>query len=299
MDTIGIKLADGTFYPILEDGKPEKKNISLTTVKDNQTIVHVDLFRSPTGTMQDAQYIDTLEIDNLNPHTNGEPSLNFDIELGEDGSLSAAIDDPETGTQASRQVSLSALAGIVSEKKPAHDSDLSLKDSDADAIEEPIELGKRQDRSAVARPARDDLKDMEDIFKAPEKEAPEKDTKADSSFDEIVNDISNIGKDPDALEADGGAAPDSEAFSFDDFGDAGTKQDEVADEPLEEIPAGEALPQDAEFVDSTGDELVDTIGVLDASLDQPDFGFKALEFSTCSEWDILFLVCVYPARTFI
>lgn len=276
MDTIGIKLADGTFYPILEDGKPEKKNISLTTVKDNQTIVHVDLFRSPTGTMQDAQYIDTLEIDNLNPHTNGEPSLNFDIELGEDGSLSAAIDDPETGTQASRQVSLSALAGIVSEKKPAHDSDLSLKDSDADAIEEPIELGKRQDRSAAARPARDDLKDMEDIFKAPEKKAPEKDTKADSSFDEIVNDISNIGKDPDALEADGGSAPDSEAFSFDDFGDAGTKQDEVADEPLEEIPAGKALPQDAEFVDSTGDELVDTIGVLDASLDQPDFGFKAL-----------------------
>ncbi|MBP5463880.1 MAG: LysM peptidoglycan-binding domain-containing protein, partial [Treponema sp.] len=135
--------------------------------------------------------------------------------------------------------------------------------------------GKRQDRSAAARPAREDLKDMEDIFKAPEKAAPEKDTKADSSFDEIVNDISNIGKDPDSQEADR-MAPDSEAFSFDDFGDAGSKQDEVADESLEEISAEEALPKDAEFVDSTGDELVDTVGVLDASLDQPDFGFKDL-----------------------
>ena len=116
MDKIGIKLADGSFYPILEDGKPEKKNISLTTVKDNQTTVHVDLFRSPSGGMEDAQYIDTLEIDNLNPHTNGDPNLSFDISLDEDGSLSAEIHDPETGLQSSRQVSISEPLAIRSRR---------------------------------------------------------------------------------------------------------------------------------------------------------------------------------------
>lgn len=36
---IGIKLADGSFYPVMEEGKPFTKNLELTTVKDNQTTV--------------------------------------------------------------------------------------------------------------------------------------------------------------------------------------------------------------------------------------------------------------------
>ncbi len=106
MDTIGIKLADGSFYPIFEDGKPAKKTIELTTVKDNQTTVHVDVYRSNTESMSDAQYVDTLEIANLNPHTNGEPSLNLDIELDENNKLCAKIHDPETGKESEKQINL-------------------------------------------------------------------------------------------------------------------------------------------------------------------------------------------------
>ncbi len=292
MDKIGIKLADGTFYPILEDGKPEKKNISLTTVKDNQTTVHVDLFRSPSGTMQDAQYIDTLEIDNLNPHTNGEPNLNFDIELSEAGGLSAEINDPETGKQSSRKISLSTLAGIVSEKHPERDSDFSLKGDDADVIDEPIEMGKRQDRGFAplsksvgeASPA-DDVKDIEDIFKAPEQDSSEQDKKADSSFEEIVNDISNIGKDADSQEESEviGPSPNSEAFTFDDVdgGEAAVK-DEAAEEPTEaftfdDVDGGEAAVKDeaAEepteaftFDDIDGGEVATKDEVADESIEE-------------------------------
>ncbi|MBP5156436.1 MAG: LysM peptidoglycan-binding domain-containing protein [Treponema sp.] len=284
MDKIGIKLADGSFYPILEDGKPEKKNISLTTVKDDQTTVHVDLFRSPSGTMKDAQYIDTLEIDNLNPHTNGEPSLDFNIELGEDGELSAAIDDPETGFQSIRKVNISSLAGNVTEKNPPHDSDLSLKEDELDSRPS-IEAGDQSDYE----------KEMEDIFKAPEEAPADEDRKADSSFEDIVNDISNIGKDADSQEASEviGPSPNDETFSFDDFdAEKTTKNDEIADEPIEEISAEEALPKDAQFVDSTGDEPVeladggdstDTLGTLDAGADQPDFGFSDLADSSENE----------------
>ena len=96
MKSIGIKLADGSFYPILEEGKEGVKNLNLTTVQDNQTTVHVDLYRSETGTMEDAEYVDTLEIKNLNPHENGEPTLDLQIEVDADGKLSANIQDPET-----------------------------------------------------------------------------------------------------------------------------------------------------------------------------------------------------------
>ena len=83
MKEIGIKLADGSFYPIMEDGTPCNKKLVLTTVKDNQTRVLVDLYRSKTGTMEDAEYIDSLQIDNLVQHPNGSVELSLNIGLDE------------------------------------------------------------------------------------------------------------------------------------------------------------------------------------------------------------------------
>lgn len=120
MKTIGIKLADGSFYPLLEEGKPSKKSINLTTVQDNQTIVHVDVYRSETGTMEGAEYIDTLEIKDLKPHTNGEPSFSLDIGIDENNELSANIHDPETGNANTTQVELSSKMFSQSQNPPIH-----------------------------------------------------------------------------------------------------------------------------------------------------------------------------------
>ena len=105
MKTVGIKLADGSFYPIMEEGTAQKKNLELTTAHNNQTCVMVDLYRSKNCTMEDAEYIDTLKIENLNEHPNGEPSISFDVGLDEDGELSASIADPETGNRSYKQFS--------------------------------------------------------------------------------------------------------------------------------------------------------------------------------------------------
>ena len=51
MKTIGIKLADGSFYPILEEGTAKTYQLDLTTVKDGQTKVQIDLYRSESGSM--------------------------------------------------------------------------------------------------------------------------------------------------------------------------------------------------------------------------------------------------------
>ena len=106
MKTIGIKLADGTFYPILEEGTPKKRMLDLTTAKDNQTKVQIDLYRSETGSMDDAEYVDTLEVTKLNPHPNGEPELHLSVGLDEDNKLSAEVVDPETGKKSETEVTL-------------------------------------------------------------------------------------------------------------------------------------------------------------------------------------------------
>ena len=91
---IGIKLADGSFYPVMEEGQPFSKKLELTTVRDDQTTVHLDLYRSATGSMEDAEYVDTLVVENLVPHPKQEHSLNLNIKLDENNILSAEIDDP-------------------------------------------------------------------------------------------------------------------------------------------------------------------------------------------------------------
>lgn len=106
MKTIGIKLADGTFYPVLEEGTPKKRMLDLTTAKDNQTKVQIDLYRSETGTMDDAEYVDTLEVTKLNPHPNGEPELHLSVGLDEDNKLTAEVVDPETGKKSETEVNL-------------------------------------------------------------------------------------------------------------------------------------------------------------------------------------------------
>ena len=106
MKTIGIKLADGTFYPILEEGAPKKRILDLTTARDNQTTVRVDLYRSESGTMSDAEYVDTLEVSKLNPHSVDDTELKLSIGLDESNELTAEVIDSETGRRSETQVKL-------------------------------------------------------------------------------------------------------------------------------------------------------------------------------------------------
>ncbi|MBD5439681.1 MAG: LysM peptidoglycan-binding domain-containing protein [Treponema sp.] len=115
MKKIGIKLADGTFFPILEEGSTEKKEINLTTVKDNQTKVKVDLYRGEKSSIDEAEYLDTLEISKMKKHPNGEPNIGLEISLDEKNELSAKIVDKESGAES--QVSLSLLSENKNGKK--------------------------------------------------------------------------------------------------------------------------------------------------------------------------------------
>lgn len=106
MKTIGIKLADGSFYPVLNEGEPNERLLELTTAHNNQTKVMVDLYRSEIGSMEDAEYVDSLQIENLIEHPNGEPTLTFTVSIDENKKLSARMVDNETGLQSNATITL-------------------------------------------------------------------------------------------------------------------------------------------------------------------------------------------------
>jgi nucleoid-associated protein YgaU len=107
---IGIKLADGEFYPVLEDGRASRKRLVVTTVQDGQPSVQIDLYRGEGRTVADASYIGSLVVEGIPTMPKGEPDIRMDLGLAEDGTLTAFAQEAATGASQSLKVSLEALS---------------------------------------------------------------------------------------------------------------------------------------------------------------------------------------------
>ena len=110
--TIGIKIANGEFFSIVEENSPVKKRLVLTTVHDKQRSVQIDLYKSYTRTMADALYIGSLVVENIKARPKGEPSIELVIASSRNGNITAtAVDlDPSVqGEHYTLNVSLKSL----------------------------------------------------------------------------------------------------------------------------------------------------------------------------------------------
>jgi nitrogen fixation-related uncharacterized protein len=94
--TIGIKIANGDFYSIIEENSSVKKRLILTTVHDKQRSVQIDLYKSFTKTMADALYIGSLVVENIVPKPKGEPSIELVISSNKEGEIVADAIDLDT-----------------------------------------------------------------------------------------------------------------------------------------------------------------------------------------------------------
>ncbi|MCQ2576670.1 MAG: LysM peptidoglycan-binding domain-containing protein [Treponema sp.] len=153
MKTVGIKLADGSFYPVMEEGTVQERTLDLTTAHNNQTCVMVDMYRSKTCSMDDAEYIDTLKIENLNAHTSGEPNITFSVGLDENNQLTANIVDPETGAESNSTITL--VSRTIEERLQADDysiahSDKANEETEINHIEVTEEPSESENNAALA-----------------------------------------------------------------------------------------------------------------------------------------------------
>jgi hypothetical protein len=102
--TIGIKLADGSFSPIIKSGAEGSKLLNLTTTRDDQTEVHIDLFSSDDTEMKEAEYVTTLQLDRLEPHPAGDLDVIFLISIDKNDELSAEISEPKSGNRIVKKI---------------------------------------------------------------------------------------------------------------------------------------------------------------------------------------------------
>jgi LysM repeat protein len=122
--TIGIKVADGSYYPILEHGFTGRKRLTLTTVKDNQDKVQIDLYRGNGSALDEAHYIGSLLIENIPAASQGEPEIELLIGIDEVGQLSAEAGDARTGEMKRFVTSLSTLSAEETYEEPEFEIEL-------------------------------------------------------------------------------------------------------------------------------------------------------------------------------
>lgn len=235
MKTIGIKLADGSFYPILEEGTAKTYQLDLTTVKDGQTKVQIDLYRSESGSMEDAQYVDTLEVSNLVPHPNGEADLHLSVALNEKNELDAKVIDEETGRKSETSVTL--VSRTLAERANPANFELSEEQKDSagqEKIDEIPEIAAGLDEPTFAEDdfaaetvEDSDFSESEEGAQAEKPEELEFETVPFSFDSELENDVAEV--DPDSKNDE----PQAEGFKAEDEPAFDTKTDAPAEEKAE------------------------------------------------------------------
>ncbi len=128
MSTIGIKIADGNYYPIIDTSAVGKKRLVLTTVKDNQESVQVDIYKGEGEDIYSGVYVGSLLLENLEPSVKGEPELELIVGIDDESNVTATVGDNITGERQSLSLSLDTLT---------EESEFDIPDFDMDSSIEP------------------------------------------------------------------------------------------------------------------------------------------------------------------
>jgi len=108
--TISIKVADGSYRRVIERGFSGRKKLTVTTVRDNQEKVQIDLYRGNGGGRDDEpRYIGSLVVENIPPAPQGEPEIELSIGITRQGELSAEASDRRTGESQKFSTTLTTL----------------------------------------------------------------------------------------------------------------------------------------------------------------------------------------------
>ena len=133
-EKIGIKLADGSFYPILSAQDSAKKRVTLTTASNEEERAQIDLYRSHGDATEDASYVGSVILEDLAP-AGEEREIELVLGLDEKGTLSARATENASGTYQSLSVSLDSVAEEDRLELPDFDEEFE-EDLDEDLDEE-------------------------------------------------------------------------------------------------------------------------------------------------------------------
>lgn len=172
-EKIGIKLADGRFYPILESDAPKKRRVILTTASNDQERAQIDLYRSSEEADSPDIYVGSVILDELAP-AGEEREIELVLGRDADGTVSARATESASGNYQSLSVSPEAMPEEDRLELPdfedefedeALDFDTDLMDEELDeGFGESLDLSGDSYDEPFEAPAPDESTAEEDLF---------------------------------------------------------------------------------------------------------------------------------------
>ena len=134
--TIGIKIADGSYFPIMEEGSSKRKRLVLTTVNDNQESVQIDLYKGSGDELLDAAYVGSLLIENIAQGPKESSEIELKLGFDADGTLNAEAGDPGSGQFESLSISMETLGESLMYDTPEFSLDDDIEDLKIDDFDD-------------------------------------------------------------------------------------------------------------------------------------------------------------------
>lgn len=282
---IAVRIANGSYVPILKTDTKTRRRLVLTTAKDNQTNVQIDLYRGSSEQMLDADYIGSLVINDIAPAAHGEPDIALLVGVDPDGNLNATATDKTSGEYQSLSVGLEALeAGQTYDVPDFELSDAELTMDELTLDEEEISL---EDEEITLEDAQ-----IESGSDAPKAEAPKHDSLEVPTHGFVVEERENGEYDAVSSDRRGGEGDDTEEIELDDLaGLEGFDDDAVgfdasfaeAGASLDDLPEGtDSQPSlEAELMargTRRGGSEEETLSSLEEGIEEAELGDEDFSF---------------------
>jgi hypothetical protein len=143
VEKVGIKIANGEFYPILDEYSVGGKRLTLSTVHDGQTHAQIDFFSNAGRSMTGARYLGTLVLDGLGAKYADETTIVLRVHSTDDGRILAeAYDADDDSNVSTLEIDLS----------PAGAGDEDFSGFDMEASESAVRLKRKARRKSPLVP---------------------------------------------------------------------------------------------------------------------------------------------------
>lgn len=109
---IGIRLADHSVFPVFSSDEPGGKRLVLTTARDDQERVDIELIRSDEAYADRARplSIGRISLDDLQPGRGGEPEVDLVLHVTREGRLDVTATNRATGNAQSVSIDVDQAA---------------------------------------------------------------------------------------------------------------------------------------------------------------------------------------------
>jgi hypothetical protein len=96
---IGIRLADGSYYPIFDETQKNRKRMILRPANDDQHEVHVQFYRDDSEAFGNPDFLGSVDLQHLTPGKKDDKNISLIISMTDDDELEVTARDEDGGEE--------------------------------------------------------------------------------------------------------------------------------------------------------------------------------------------------------